>query len=283
MVNDHVKYHISENFSSEIDKALNGELGENSQVKARDYTPEVLVKNGVRDLPMLITQRHVKSIIYTEEEARKLGLKTGGNNHYHGLGKELLIKSVDSMDAPLGIYKQDYDHYLIVTEIKNSSGDNIIVPVKIDGKGTYNNVYIDENQILSVYGKKNLENYLERNNFQCVYQKNGTALNPEVQFLDISNSTTNSISQNQQNATGKIQHSLSKKSRSIAPIDSHLTYGRDIALEKIAPAQNQTQEKTLAPVAQSAIRSSYEQSEDKNFYKYILEAIAGKLPKKSFR
>ena len=185
---ENVKYHISKEFSNDIDKALKGEMGENSQVKARDYTPTILVENGVNDLPMLITQKHIKSIIYTKAEAKALGLKTGKKNHYHGLGKDLLIKTVDSMDNPLEIYKQADDRYLIITEVKNGNGDNVIVPVKIDGKGTYNDVYIDENQILSVYGRKNLENYLTQNNFVQVYKK-GTALNPEVQFLDISNSS----------------------------------------------------------------------------------------------
>lgn len=50
-----VKYHISDKFSEEIDKALRGELNETEQVKARDYTPKILVEKGVKDLPMLIT------------------------------------------------------------------------------------------------------------------------------------------------------------------------------------------------------------------------------------
>lgn len=187
-VDGKVKYHVSESFANEIDMSLDGKLGENSQVKARDYTPEILVKNGVSDLPMLITQKHLKSIVYSEADAKTMGLKTGGKNHYHGLGKKLLIDAVDSMDNPLEIYKQADDRYLIITEVKDRNGDNIIVPVKIDGKGTYNDVYIDENQILSVYGRKKLENYLAQNNFTRIYKK-GTALNPEVQFPDISSSS----------------------------------------------------------------------------------------------
>ena len=194
-------YHVSSTFAEEIDKTLNNTMNKSSQVKARDFTPEILVNNGVKDLPMLITQRHIKSTIYTEAEAKKLGLPTGGKNHYHGLGKELLIKSIDSMDSPLEIYKQDADHYLIITEMKNSNGDNVIIPIKIDGKGTYNDVYIDENQISSVYGKNNLEQYLARNNFEQIYKKRETALNEGFQLPNISDSSKNSISQNKENAT----------------------------------------------------------------------------------
>lgn len=109
-----ISYHISENFSQEIDGALNGKLSAKNQVKARDYTPKVLVENGVKDLPMLTTQKHVKSTIYTQDDAAKLGLKKG-NENYHGLGKELLMKAIDGMDDPLAIYKQGGDNYLVIT------------------------------------------------------------------------------------------------------------------------------------------------------------------------
>lgn len=201
------RYHVSDSFSDEIDKALSGELKTGNQVKARDYTPAVLVENGVNDLPMLITQKHLKSIIYTEAEAASKGLPTGGKNNYHGLGKDLLMKAIDNMDSPLDIYKQSDDHYLVVTSLKDNSGNEIIIPVKIDGKGTYNDVYIDENQILSVYGKKNLEGYLKRNGYEKIDMKKGTALNERVQFPDISSSFDDSIAENSDD--GKKQYSLS--------------------------------------------------------------------------
>lgn len=180
------KYHISSTFSEEIDKTLNDEMKRGSQVKARDYTPEILVNNGVKDLPMLITQKHVKSIVYTTEEANRLGLSSESN--YHGLGKDLLVKSIDNMDNPLEIYKKSDNQYIIVTELTDSEGHKIIVPVKIDGKGSYNDVYIDENHIQSVYGKRNLESYLERNSFEQIYNKKGTTLNEGSRSSDISSS-----------------------------------------------------------------------------------------------
>ena len=199
------KHHISETFSDEIDAALNGSMSPHSQVKARDYTPSVLVENGVKNLPMLITQKHVKSIVYTEDEAKRLGLDMSSKNHYHGLGKELLMRVIGSMDDPLEIYHQGNNDYLVITEFHDNNGENIVIPVKIDGKGTYNGVYIDENQILSVYGRRNLERYLSQNNFKCIYKK-GTALNPGRQLPGISSSLTerfpasvNTISQSEDN------------------------------------------------------------------------------------
>ena len=69
-LNNNANYHISRNFSNEIDEVLTGKYKSNNQVKARDFTPEILVNNGVKDLPMLITAKHVKSTILTELEAK---------------------------------------------------------------------------------------------------------------------------------------------------------------------------------------------------------------------
>ena len=192
--NNTIKYHISENFSNEIDKALNNELINNTQVKARDYTPSILVNNGVKNLPMLITQKHIKSIVYTLQEAQNLGLPTK-NTNYHGLGKDLLIKAIDNLDSPQAIYKTGDDNYLVVTEFKDSNDKEIVVPIQINGKGNYNNVFIDENQIKSVYGRRNLSNYLKNNNFDEIYTKNKESdFNEGIQYSNVADSSiTNSI------------------------------------------------------------------------------------------
>lgn len=133
-----------------------------SQVKAIDYTPKYLVENGAKDLPMLITQNHLKSIVYTEAEAKEKGLRYCENINYHGLGKELLIKAIDNMDSPSAVYRQSGNNFLIITELTDDFGNDIIMPVKINGRGMYNNVYIDENHITSVYGKKIFKIILRR-------------------------------------------------------------------------------------------------------------------------
>lgn len=205
-------YHVSSRFSEEIDKALNNELDASTQVKARDYTPDVLVENGVDNLPMLITQKHIKTTVYTAEEAKKLGLPMGKGVNYHGLGKDLLVDAIDSMDNPSEIYKKDGDNYIIITELKDSNGNDIIVPIKINGTGSYNNVYIDENHIKSVYGKKNLQNYLQKNNFERIYTKKGIALNEGVQYSNISNSSKDSIPESAENSSGNTKYSLTADS-----------------------------------------------------------------------
>ena len=216
-----VKYHISETFEAEIDKTLKNEMPKGSQVKARDFTPEILVENGVKDLPMLITQKHVRTTIYTKEEAQKLGLPMGKGINYHGLGKDLLMRSIDNMDNPSEVYKKDDDHYIIITELQDNAGNNIIVPVKIDGKGTYNDVYIDENQILSAYGRKNLQEYLKRNDFELIYAKKSTALNEGVQYSNISGASSQSAESRQTATEGSISQKNSdvKRKYSLAMVE----------------------------------------------------------------
>lgn len=188
-LNNTENYHVSENFSSEIDKALNNKLQANTQVKARDYTPQILVDNGVDNLPMLITQRHIKSTIYTLQEAENLGLPTK-NVNYHGLGKDLLIKAIDNLDSPQAIYKTSENNYLVVTEFKDNNGKEIVIPIQINGNGRYNNVFIDENQIKSVYGRNNLNNYINKNNFEQIYKKNEELdFNEGIQYSNVANSS----------------------------------------------------------------------------------------------
>lgn len=213
-LNNTENYHVSENFSSEIDKALNNKLQANTQVKARDYTPQILVDNGVDNLPMLITQRHIKSTIYTLQEAENLGLPTK-NVNYHGLGKDLLIKAIDNLDSPQAIYKTSENNYLVVTEFKDNNGKEIVIPIQINGNGRYNNVFIDENQIKSVYGRNNLNNYINKNNFEQIYKKNEELdFNEGIQYSNVANSSIkDSITPQNENVNTTTKYSMQESEK----------------------------------------------------------------------
>lgn len=47
-------------------------------------------------------------------------------------------------------------------------------------------------------------------------------------------------------------------------------------------AKGVVDQENIAPISQEKIKENYSQSEDKSFYQFIVDAIAGKLPKKSF-
>ena len=156
-------------------------IKERTPVRLRDYTPDILVQNGVKNLPMYENPSHIRKNILTEQEAIKLGLSVGENDHYHGLGKDLYIKAIDSLDNPRVIFKNKNNKgYLILTLIKDNSNNNIVVPIEIETTTNINRVKIDINRIKSVYGYKtinniNLNDYIKynikNNNFTKIYEQ----------------------------------------------------------------------------------------------------------------
>ena len=58
------------NLSKRIDNVLKN-INERNPVRLRDYTPQVLVENGVKDLPMYENPSHIRKNILTKEEAQK--------------------------------------------------------------------------------------------------------------------------------------------------------------------------------------------------------------------
>ena len=170
------------NLSKRIDNVLKN-INERNPVRLRDYTPQVLVENGVKDLPMYENPSHIRKNILTKEETQKLGLATSIRNHYHGLGKELYIKIINSLDSPRVIFKnKNNKDYLILTTVKDNNNSNIIVPIEIETITKINIFNIDINRIKTVYGydRKNpdLNKYIKNNiklgRFTKIYEQKRT-------------------------------------------------------------------------------------------------------------
>ena len=170
------------NLSKRIDNVLKN-INERNPVRLRDYTPQVLVENGVKDLPMYENPSHIRKNILTKEEAQKLGLATSIRNHYHGLGKELYIKIINSLDSPRVIFKnKNNKDYLILTTVKDDNNSNIIVPVEIETITKINIFNIDINRIKTVYGydrkdpdlNKYIKNNIKLGRFTKIYEQKRT-------------------------------------------------------------------------------------------------------------
>lgn len=132
---------------------------ERNPVRLRKNTPKILVDSGIKALPMYENPSHIRKNILTELEAKKLGIITNSKDHYHGLEINDFIKSIDSLEKPLVIFKSNNkNEYLILTLIKDSNGNNIVVPIEIETTTVVNKVKIDINRIKSVYGYKKLNN-----------------------------------------------------------------------------------------------------------------------------
>ena len=170
------------NLSKRIDNVLKN-INERNPVRLRNYTPQILVENGVKDLPMYENPSHIRKNILTKEEAQKLGLATSIRNHYHGLGKELYIKIINSLDSPRVIFKnKNNKDYLILTTVKDNNNSNIIVPIEIETITKINIFNIDINRIKTVYGydrkdpdlNKYIKNNIKLGRFTKIYEQKRT-------------------------------------------------------------------------------------------------------------
>ena len=168
------------NLVNDIDKVL-CDINVREPVRLKNYTPDILVKNGVKNLPMYENPAHVRKNILTIQEARKLGLKINSKDHYHGLGKELYIKAIDSLDNPRAIFKNKIynNQFLILTMIKDNNDNNIIIPIEVEAKTKVNNLLIDINRVKTIYGynrkypdlNKYIKDNINANKLEKIYEK----------------------------------------------------------------------------------------------------------------
>lgn len=201
------KYHLSKNALKEVNDTINNPNTDiDSMVKLRDYTPEHLVSVGVKDLPMLVRKGHLRENILTSAEAKNKGYSIKGK-HYHGLGIDTYMKAIDSLDNPISVYqytdKGNYskDNFIVLTEVKDNSNNNIIVPIEIHRKGQYNKVEIDTNRIKTTYGRETINYFnsmVKTGNLIEIYNKKRSAKLP-MQSGNLSTSTTNNVPQTNAN------------------------------------------------------------------------------------
>ncbi len=161
------KYALVDDIEEKIDKALAGKEDAYS-IQLTETTPEILVENGVKNLPMVMNAEHIRKNIFSEEQSQSLGFNEEGN--YHELGKSLFLSVLANLDNIDAAYRgtaisktgQSETFYLLISQFKDKSGDQIIIPVYLNKDKQVNRVWIQTNQIASVYGKENFNNYINR-------------------------------------------------------------------------------------------------------------------------
>jgi len=150
---------------------------------------------------------HIRKNILTFKEAQNLGLSVLPKDHYHGLGKDLYIKAIDSLDNPRVIFKRNNSNdYLILTIVKDSKGNNVIVPIEIETKTDVNKASIDINCVKSVYG-------YDRNNPDLnKYIKDNLNNKSLIKIYEQKKQSTNITSQSAFNANNIPQSNTNVKS-----------------------------------------------------------------------
>lgn len=166
-----VQYALRIGAKNDVEKALNNK-NYTEDVYLTESSPSIIAsQKGVRNLPMLMKASHIRENVFTEQEAKKIGLKVNKNINYHGLGKDLFLKIIDGLDKVTLAYRgtknakdssRRENCFLLISQYKDANGNTVNVPVYIDEVGQYNRVFIETNKIATVFGRDNFNEYINR-------------------------------------------------------------------------------------------------------------------------
>ena len=167
--NGGIKYSINKNAKTELHKALY-DLKYRNEILLRDNTPEIITsQKGVIDRPMVMNVSHTRENVFTESEARAIGLKINEHTHYHGLGEDFFLKIIDGLDNVKEAYRgtknasdssRRENYFLLVSEFKDKEGNVVNVPVYIEEGAQCNKVFLRSNKIATVFGREDFRRYI---------------------------------------------------------------------------------------------------------------------------
>lgn len=166
-----VKYSLNSNAKGELHKALYDKTYQ-GELLLRDESPAIiLAQKGVKNLPMTMKVSHIRENVFTETEAKKLGLRVDKNINYHGLGEDFFLQIIDGLDNVKEAYRgtknaenpvRGENYFLLVSEFLDKDGNVINVPVYIDEHLLVNKVFIDVNKISTSFGRNDFREYIGR-------------------------------------------------------------------------------------------------------------------------
>ena len=169
--NDGVSYALAPNAEANVDRALS-DKDYTEDVYLTENSPAVIAsQKGARNLPMRMKASHIRENIYTEAEAKRLRLKVNKYINYHGLGKELFLKIIGGLDDVTLAYRgtknasdpaRHENYFLLISQYKDANGNTVNIPVYINEKGQHNEVFIDTNKIATVFGRDDMNRYIDR-------------------------------------------------------------------------------------------------------------------------
>ncbi len=178
-------------FSEQIDAVLSGTDMSSTHLKVMQ-TPKLLQEAGLSDLPILITAKHLKSIISA----------TGfGDVNYHDLGVEIVKRLPEYLSHPVIVADSltKNDSIVVITEAVDKQDNPVIAAIMLDGKGRIDKRFINANILTSAYGKDGFQSFVNRlvNKNAIIYwnkeKSQRLSVNLGVQFPDIMTSLSSDI------------------------------------------------------------------------------------------
>ncbi len=276
-----VRYSLRKGAEKDVEKALNDKTYR-EDVYLTENSPSIIAsQKGVRNLPMLMKASHIRENVFTEDEAKNMGLKVDEHTHYHGLGKELFLKIIDGLDDITLAYRgtknadnseRRENYFLLISQYKDAIGNTVNVPIYINETAQYNRVFIGTNKIATVFGRQNFADYINKEikNGNLVRIKNRSTQASERTALIAGgyskNASGNSISQNSEkvNTFAKNNSDTGKRSSlgdKKIPTRKELEQKKPIKLVDISkPTTNGTfkeRRKQILSLAEDIIKKPY--------------------------
>lgn len=138
-------------FGHEVDLAACGAYSPYDALKVCD-TPEIFMKTGFEQRPMLYTQKHL---------FQALTPKSDYNPHRHGFSIEQVKRFPELLASPVVLANSPTreDVLLAILLATDAYDTPLIAGIKPDGTGNYGEREVETNMVLSVYSRQNFIRY----------------------------------------------------------------------------------------------------------------------------
>lgn len=138
-------------FGHEVDLAVCGAYSPYDALKVCD-TPEIFLKTGFEQRPMLYTQKHL---------FQALTPKSDYNPHRHGFSIAQVKRFPELLASPVALANSPNrdDVVLAILLATDDYGAPLIAGIKPDGMGNYGECEVETNMVLSVYSRQNFIRY----------------------------------------------------------------------------------------------------------------------------
>lgn len=209
---------ITAKYQQTVDRILNGRYYDQNAV-LMGYTPDLLRRLGVPDLPVVIGPGHIYSIAKTEAEARR-ARHFSRNANYHGLGEAAVktlyeklgdpIAVIASRDTDTGKFPVRSQRSIVEIIDIGTDGKSLLAAVEVTAARRVDGVEIDVNVLSSAY-ERNITGLLR----EAIAQENAGEIgvfyiNNEAADLVVDARTIRGGS-SQASASGIIVHQIPEK------------------------------------------------------------------------
>ena len=160
---------MDENYQNQIDMFYRNKLPTSSEIKLGN-TPEVLLKFGAKELPLIIKQSSLRKCIREPK----------GSRSAHQIDRAIVEKLPALIKNPIIVVEEkERNSQALICDCKDKNGHNILIAIQMEQK-LYGNMV---NEVKSIYGKEHLTEYLRKfseNEIHVVSKEKVKQLSPTI-------------------------------------------------------------------------------------------------------